>query len=413
MNLFLNRREWIAGTVCGGLVGLHAGRPNNARLVAQSPTDAVPVLSVPTQSVTLPPIDSRLRRVVVTALAIDPRRQWLAASGDDHVIRILSLEPLAVERTLGQTASPLATSFKKNSGSVETDDGGENDQAYTSQGVVGGDRRGHQDLIRTLAFDRQGHRLLSAGNDGRLILWDRRRGFEVMQEIDSAPAIASARFSPAGDQIAAVGFDPQVFLIQNTATSQTPVRLDCRDIRCCRYRDDGRLLAVGARDGHVHLLDPKTRETIASGSLHGGAVRDLAFLPGSSDLISVGEDGNLVRLASKTHTIASQIKITSGRLFALAVLDEGLIATAGSDDAIYVVKVLPSGELELKGRLRGHVGSIASLDSLGGTLLSGGFDATVRQWNVSEELLEEHSLTPENKIARGDDSADPPEPSPR
>jgi len=413
MNVSINRRDWFAATAGIGLASLAAGRGIDALTFADSPSDSNPVLSVPTRAVTLPPIDPRLNRVVITAIAVDPRRQWLAAAGDDHVIRILSLESLVVERTLGDgAAEPAATAVSFNGSDAVGS--GRFEQGPPSESIARSGARGHQDLIRTLAFDRQGTRLLSAGNDGRLIIWDRRRGFEMKQEIGSAPAIASARFSPSGNQIAAVGFDPEVFLIQTTAATREPVRLTCRDIRCCRYRNDGGLLAVGARDGHVHLLDPKSGKTIAAGSLHQGAVRDLAFMPGSEDLISVGEDGNLVRLQSGTNTITSQLKITSGRLFALAVLDGDLIAAAGSDDEIYLVKLVPSGALQLAGRLQGHVGSLASLDSLGGTLFSGGFDATVRQWNVGEGLSEQSSGTPENKIARGGEAiSESPEASPR
>jgi WD40 repeat protein len=331
------------------------------------------------QIVRLPPVDANVDTVVVTAIAVDPRGEFLAVAGDDHIIRILNAETLAVIQTLG-------------------DGGGENSTIP-----------GHFDWIRTLAFDSTGSRLASAGNDGQLILWDRRRAFVALQEIDSAPALACVRFAASGKQIAAVGFDAQVFLIGRTANAMPTLRCDCVDLRCCAYRDDGQVLAVAGRDGHVHLFDPATGNTLLETKLHSARVRDIAFMPNSNVLVSVAEDGKMVRFDTAQQKVLSQLKITTGRLFSLAILDSRTWATAGSDDGIYLVCVHDDDrQLQIKAELTGHVGSVSMLGVSNGYLISGGFDATLRRWALSTTII------PENKIALGNDSDnDPLSPNPR
>lgn len=359
--------SWMGSQTACGADAADAGRwPSGAERVAS-------------RIFRLPPVDSHIDRVVVTAIAADPRGEFLAVAGDDHIIRILNAETLAIVHVLGEGGSTKSS------------------------------KPGHFDWIRTLAFDVSGDRLASSGNDGQLILWDRRRDFAVMQEIDSAPALACVRFSASGKQIAAVGFDSRVFLIGHTPSNMPPLRCECIDLRCCTYRDDGHMLAVAGRDGCLHLFDPTTGEVLMEKKLHAARVRDIAFMPNSNVLVSVSEDGEMVRFDTASETLLSRLKITSGRLFSLAVIDARTIAAAGSDDEIQIVRVDENDEkLSVQAKLKGHVGTISTLVVNRGNLISGGFDATLRSWELSETVV------PENKIALGNDSgAVPLGPTPR
>lgn len=301
----------------------------------------------------LSPVDMNVRRVVVTAMAVDPRGEFIAAAGDDHIIRILDCKSMEVVHLLG--------------------DGGRGD----------GKKPGHFDWIRTLAFDAAGKRLASAGNDGQLLLWDRRRDFSLMQKIDSAPALACVTFAPKAQQIAAVGFDPRVFLIGGTKSSMPRLECDCADLRCCVYQDNEAAIAVAGRDGCLHLFNPTTGELIAEKSLHEGRIRNMAFMPNSTILISVAEDGEVSSFNTASGQVIAKRKITTGRLFTMAVINSQIIAAAGSDDEIYLVSIEGDPEpMRVVATLKGHVGSIATLVVSNGHLISGGFDATIRRWSI-------------------------------
>ncbi|TWU17928.1 WD40 repeat domain-containing protein [Allorhodopirellula heiligendammensis] len=347
----------------GGLVA-HGESPSAAKEGWENPPERVV-----SRIFRLPPVDRHMERVVVTAIAVDPKGEFLAVAGDDHVIRILNAQSLAVVHVLGEG------------------------------GATKSSKPGHFDWIRTLAFDASGDRLASSGNDGQLILWDRRRDFAAMQEIDSAPALACVRFSASGKQIAAVGFDSRVFLIGSTANSAPTLRCRCVDLRCCTYRDDGSVLAVAGRDGYLHLFDPRTGEVVMAKKLHAARIRDIAFMPNSKVLVSVSEDGEMIRFDTGDEVLLSRQKITTGRLFSLAVIDGRTIAAAGSDDEIHIVRVGDDQrELRVQAKLGGHVGTISTLVVNHGDLISGGFDATLRRWDLSKTEVSD------NKIALGNDA---------
>ncbi len=299
------------------------------------------VMPIASREVRLKPVIANMPRTVVTAIAVDPRGDVLAVAGDDHAIRIVDMSTLNVLETLEM----------------------------------------HRDLIRTLAFSPDGRRLVSAGNDGQVIVWSRDLGYRVSQRMQGSPALACVTFSPNGQQISAVGFDNTVYMIGRNSDEQPVFNCDCTDLRTVAYRSDSKALAVAGRTGELHLFDPSTGKLIHEETTHRGRIYDIEFWPGGERLVSVAEDGCAVIFDSQTLKTVKQIRISTGQLFAVSVLDENHIAVAGSDNIIRIVDVVEGATIR---RLEGHHGSIPTLAFSQGNLFSGGFDATLRRWSLKQ-----------------------------
>lgn len=307
--------------------------------------------------VRLRPDAEEIDRVVVTAIATEPAGNLIAAAGDDHVIRLLDVRSMSVVKVL----------------------------------------RAHRDLVRTLAFNSDGSKLISAGNDGQLLIWNRLRNFSVESAITDAPAIACACFSPSGQEIAAVGFDDEVLMVREGGSPQSKLQCGCCDLRCVTYRDNGELMVVAGRNGEVDLVNPRNQTARDHHLIHGGRIRDARFIPGTGVLVSAGEDGRFVVFDTETKKILLTKQVTSGRLFAVALLGDQHAAVAGSDNVIRIVEIKSGNVIH---QLEGHDGSIASLAASGKWLFSGGYDATLRRWTIDELTR----ATP--RIATGDEPID-------
>lgn len=311
------------------------------------------------------PVDSRSvrmtngrgTRTVITAIAADPRGELLVAAGDDHAIRVMQASTMKVLHTL----------------------------------------TGHRDLVRALAFDPKGNHLVSAGNDGQMIQWDRDRSFQIEQNWNRTPALARVCFSPDGQEIAAVGFDRAVFVIGRDKGSSTHFECDCNDLRAVAYRNDRQVLAVAGRCGSLHLFDPNSGELLHKRPLHRGRITDIAFRHDSNQIICVAEDGKATFFDTETHVLIHEIRVTTGKLFTTAVINSQLVAVAGSDN---VIRVIDGDAGKVVRTLQGHSGSVSTLDSSGGWLFSGSFDATLRRWAIVDL-----SRT-EQRIAEGDQVID-------
>ena len=313
---------------------------------------------VATRSVQLPLIRGTVRRAVVTAIAADPRGEFVAAAGDDFNVRILSSDDLSVVQTLV----------------------------------------GHRDVIKTLAFDRDGEKLVSAGNDGQLIVWDRDADFHALQKLSKTPALACVRFSPEGDEIAAVGFDSRIFIMQRgkKSKSKPTIQCDCNDLRAIAYRDDNEILAAAGRGGVLHLFDAATGSLIGEFPIHRGRIHALEFQRDSDLVASVGEDGRVVVFNTQSQKVHKEIMISSGKLFSVSVLSSQYVAVGGSDN---VIRIVNTSKGQIVRKLAGHNGSVPSLCSDGTTLFSGGFDATLRRWSLA-------ALENQERIAEGDPRID-------
>lgn len=291
----------------------------------------------------LEPIDGHAVSPVVTAMAVDPLGQVLVAAGDDHSIRVLDLQTLAQRQVLRQ----------------------------------------HHGWVRSLDFRRDGRRMVSAGNDGQIVFWQGRDEWSTAQVLDKAPAIACVRYSSRGDLLAAVGFDPQLFLLQ-PATARRPVlHCGCNDMRVVEFNEDDTLVVAAGRSGDVHCFDPATGESAGDFALHSGRVRDLTFMPGSSLLVSVSEDQKVVVFDSRQGRVLHTIPAGGGKLFAVEALDSTRVAVGGADNLVRIVDISRGSVIQA---LPGHDGSVAVLATSDGYLFSGSFDATIRRWSIDQIL---------------------------
>ncbi len=342
VNLRLNRRRWLA--VTAAIATIQYSSVSLAQTPIMRSTSSSE--SVAGRVVRLQGIDAGVERVVVTSIAADPRGELLAVAGDDHLIRILEMHTMRVREVL----------------------------------------REHRDLVRTMAFDIAGDRLVTAGNDGQLIVWQRGDQFERQQTMRGTPALSSVRFSPDGKMMAAVGFASEIYLIGRTNNEFPTLTCGCNDLRAVAFRGDGELLAVGGRSGELHLFNMRTGKLDEHAGLHSGRIRDLVFGPNSNDIISVAEDGNVIVYDTVGRREKHRVELPSGRCFCAAVIDSQRVAVAGSDNTI---RIINTDDGKIMKTLTGHDGSVSSLAASGGILFSGGYDATIRRWLLNEGIGQE------------------------
>ena len=349
---FVSRRSLLVASAIGATHWIGQGFASDPPVVVanrmsggQTPSARTAVQRlvrpIASRTIRLKPISADFDGTIVQAIAADPRGELIAVAGDDHAIRILN----------SATLDGLAT------------------------------LQGHSDLIQTLQFDPGGNRLVSAGNDGQLILWNRNARFKKLQRFQGTPALACVRFSPDGREMAAVGFENEVYLIgQSKQTGRPKVECDCTDLRSVEYRGDGKILAVAGRSGDLHLFDRATNLSVGDFQIHTGRIHALRFIDSSPVVVSAGEDGNVVMFDTDKKQIVGRIKISGSKLYSVCILDDQHLAVAGSDNVIRVVNVALGRVVQ---RLDGHTGTIVALASSGALLFSGGYDATLRRWQLS------------------------------
>lgn len=281
---------------------------------------------------------------VVTALAASRDGIYLAAAGDDHIIRLI----------------------------------------HAKTGRILGDFSGHTDWIQSLVFSADSKQLYSAGNDGKVLRWNYAEPKKPVQLIELPYAVRCLSLSTQRGQLAVGGFGEEVG-IWDLQKNEWVFKFSCScgDQRCVRFSPEGDKLLCGGRDGVLRVWDTTSGQELAHVALHRDRVHTASFSADGLVVTSVGDDRRILRYDLLSQQVTLDRELKGAKLRSLCLVNDYLIAAAGADNAIHIFDVLADVEL---GKLTGHAGSVAVMCSSGDRLVSGSFDTTVRIWNIESAL---------------------------
>lgn len=304
------------------------------------------------QLASLPPL---VESPVVTAISVSPDGEFIAAAGDDHAIRIVSL------RT-GKTTATLTA---------------------------------HLDWVQSVEFSPSGLQLASCGNDGTLRIWALGDSPKLIAT-KSAPHALMTLAYVSDDCLFVAGFSNHIY---RHDTQQTDLKVvhscDCRDIRSIVTSPDRKWLAFGGRDGVLRLrridsLEQEQGITNHSNSidefavpLHSERIRSIEFSKDGNQIVSVGEDRRIVHYDLGNRRVLLQTKIDGGKLLGLCQLEPHLFAIGSSDNTI---RIFNDKDQQVQAKLVGHDGSVGVLKRTQQFLISGSFDTTIRIWDIGRAV---------------------------
>ncbi|MDY0167134.1 MAG: WD40 repeat domain-containing protein [Thermoguttaceae bacterium] len=299
----------------------------------------------PWQTITLDQPGSDATLPVTSCVALSPDGQSLVTTGDDHEVRVWRAA---------------------------------NDGSFVLLERLGN----HADWVRAAAFRPDGAVLATAGDDRRVRLWDMPGSRTPVVLPGVIEGIRALAFSPDGRRLAIAGFDDRVRLYSSeSGRTERELVAPGGDLRTVAFSPDGTQLAAAGRSGTVHVwraTDGKPIHELSAGSRR---IRAMQYSDDGALLASGGDDG-MVRLWSpRTGALEAVFASRPGRVIALCFCGPQRLAVGRSTDTIELWDLAAQ---EPDAQLAGHTGSVATLayQTQSGTLVSGGFDCTIRLWNV-------------------------------
>eukprot|EP00003_Mantamonas_plastica_P021960 TRINITY_DN363_c0_g1_i2.p1 TRINITY_DN363_c0_g1~~TRINITY_DN363_c0_g1_i2.p1 ORF type:complete len:394 (+),score=91.14 TRINITY_DN363_c0_g1_i2:643-1824(+) len=240
--------------------------------------------------------------------------------------------------------------------------------------------RGHFAKIYSLHWAHESTQLVSASQDGKLIVWDAMTTNKIAAIPLRSTWVMTCAYSPSKDFVACGGLD-NICTIYALRTSDTPIRAK-RELAahigylsCCRFINDNSII-TSSGDTTCALWDIENGKMTQQFEDHNGDVMSVSLNPTSEKTFVSGScDGSARLWDINSGKCVQTFKTHESDINTVAFLRNGLSFGTGSDDASCRLFDIRADRELMVYRTPGSVIGITSVDfSISGRLMFAGYD---------------------------------------
>ncbi|MCM2257685.1 MAG: hypothetical protein NDJ94_18785, partial [Vicinamibacteria bacterium] len=259
-----------------------------------------------------------------------------ASAGTDRSLRVV--DPDGSTRVLGVHEGPVAALAFTLEGQKLLSAGW--DQVLRVWDVADGQPlatlQGHTGYVVALALSHDGRRVATGSLDHTVRLW-RLDGRLERSIVGHEAAVAAVAWSPDGRVVASAGWDETVRLWDAEKGHSLGVLAGHRgNVNAVAVSPAGVALASGGADGTVRLWDPRERKEVRALAGHPGEVTALLFSADGHHLLSAGRDGT-ARVWNLARGACVRVLAHPAPVLALALVPlQQRLLTGGADRQLRV-----------------------------------------------------------------------------
>lgn len=246
--------------------------------------------------------------------------------------------------------------------------------------------------IKSVEFSSDDQKFATAATDGTAKLWELSKNNLDNLKVASLLAefkghrgsINNIRLTRDGKEIVTTGEDGTLRLWALNGKQRLKIQAHNKSIKSLNISPDNKQIATAGEDEMARLWDVNGK-LLAEFKGHQGSVNSVWFSPDNQQLATAGDDG-MVRLWNLSGKLLNEFRASEGSVESVrfSPLDGQQIATSGKDGTVRLWDI----HGKLLAEFNGHEGSVQSIRfSPDGKQLAtaGKDDGTVRLWNVPEK----------------------------
>ena len=216
-----------------------------------------------------------------------------------------------------------------------TDDNGKLKYSISNVGVL----KGHAARLCSTAFHPMGEHVATTSFDHTWRLWDIETSSQLLLQDGHAREVYGVGFHPDGSLVATTDF---CGVVQNwdlrTGKSVCHYQGHAKRVLCAEYSPNGFQLATAGDDGTIKIWDMRKRKVFASIPAHSSIVTQIQFSPANAEyLASSSFDGTAKLWSTRDWKQLSTLRGHEGKVMGVGVLQDSIV-TCGYDKTIKLWK---------------------------------------------------------------------------
>ncbi|MEN8241197.1 MAG: protein kinase [Chloroflexota bacterium] len=156
---------------------------------------------------------------------------------------------------------------------------------------------GHEGPVNSVDWSPGGSRILTAGDDGQVIIWDAATGEEALALFEHTAAIKDARWSPAGDRIVIASLDGAVRILDaESARELLVITSGPAGVIGLDWSSDGGQIAAAGEDGLARIFDTESGALLLTLIGHDGVVSAVGYSPDGRRVATLSNEDQTTRI---------------------------------------------------------------------------------------------------------------------
>ncbi|TVU05040.1 hypothetical protein EJB05_48188 [Eragrostis curvula] len=214
----------------------------------------------------------------------------------------------------------------------------------------------HRQPVTAVALSKDSDRGFSASKDGVIVHWDVETG-------------KSEKYLWPSEKV----------LVSHHAKPPLSAKRSKR-VLALAVSSDGRYLASGGLDRHIHLWDVRSREHIQAFSGHRGPISCLAFGPDSPELFSGSFDRSIMQWNAEDRTYMNCLYGHQNEILTMDALNKDRLLTVARDRTMHLWKIPEESQLVFRAPAAASLECSCFIDDK--EFLSGSDDGSIELWSI-------------------------------